>query len=205
MKREVYDRLAGALNTRSMAYPSVPCEEFYVLAVELFTPEQAEVASSMPVDSVSAQELAARVKVSDVASSSKQLDEMADRGLIRVKERDGERLYELMPLVPGIIELQFMHGRADERTRRLAQLFKSYGKAVKDMVPSAPSPAATEKPKARTIVVNEEIHGKSTVLPYGEVIKLIDKTECIAAGTCVCRHQGDLLDRPCDKPKDNFA
>jgi ferredoxin len=110
-----------------------------------------------------------------------------------------------MPLVPGIIELQFMHGRTDERTKRLAQLFKSYARAVKNMPPPAPAPATIEKPKARTIVIKQEIHGKTTVLPYDEVMKLIDKTEYIAAGTCVCRHQGDLLDRPCDKPKDNLC
>ena len=205
MTREVYNRLAEALNTRSMAYPSIPCDEFYVLAAELFTSEQAEIASSMPVDPVSPEELAAKMKTSDVARLSRQLDEMADRGLVRVKEKAGKRFYELMPLVPGIIELQFMHGRKDERTRRLAQLFKSYGKAVKSMAPPAPTPAAIEKPKTRTIVVKQEIHGKTTVLPYEEVMKLIDKTEYIAAGTCVCRHQGDLLDRPCGKPKDNLC
>jgi ferredoxin len=205
MTREVYDKLAEALNTRSMAYPSIPCEEFYVLAGELFTPEQAEIASSMPVDPVSTERLAANMKVSDVARLRTQLDEMADRGLVRVKEKAGERLYELMPLVPGIIELQFMHGRTDERTRRLAQLFKSYGKAVKNTPPPTPTPATIEKPKTRTIVIKQEIHGKTTVLPYDEVMKLIDRTEYIATGTCVCRHQGDLLDRPCDKPKDNLC
>jgi predicted transcriptional regulator len=205
MTREVYDRLAEALNNRSMAYPSVPCEEFYALAAELFTPNQAEIASSMPIDPVSAKELAAKMKVQDVARLARQLDEMADLGLVRVKERAGERLYELMPLVPGIIELQFMHGRADERTSHLAHLFKSYGKAVKSIPPPAPAPATAEKPKVRTIVVKQEIHGKTTVLPYEEVMRLIDRTEYIAAGTCVCRHQGDLLDRPCDKPKDNLC
>lgn len=205
MTREVYNKLAEALNARSSTYFSVPCDEFYVLAEELFTPEQAEIASNMPVDPVSAEELATKMKTSDVAGLSKQLDEMAGRGLVRVKEKAGNRLYELIPLVPGIIELQFMHGHTDERTKRLAQLFKSYGKAVKNMPPLAPTPAAIEKPKARTIVIKQEIHGKTTVLPYEEVMKLIDKTEYIAAGTCVCRHQGDLLDRPCDKPKDNLC
>lgn len=205
MTREVYNRLAGALNTRSMAYPSIPCDEFYVLAEELFTPEQAEIASKMPVDPISAEQLAAGMKVSDVVGLARRLDEMVDRGLVRVKEEGGRRLYELMPLVPGIIELQFMHGRADERTRRLAQLFKSYGKAMKNMMPSVPTPPVIEKPKTRKIVIDQEIHGKTTVLPYEEVMKLIDKTEYIAAGTCVCRHQGDLLDRPCDKPKDNLC
>jgi ferredoxin len=205
MTGEVYDRLAQALNTRSMAYPSIPCDEFYALAAELFTPEQAEIASDMPVDPVSAEKLAANMKNFDVARLRTQLNEMADRGLVRVKEEAGERLYELMPLVPGIIELQFMHGRTDERTQRLAQLFKSYGKAVKNTPPPTPTPATIEKPKTRTIVIKQEIHGKTTVLPYDEVMKLIDKSEYIAAGTCVCRHQGDLLDRPCDKPKDNLC
>jgi len=205
MTREVYDRLAEALNARSVAYPSIPCEEFYALAAELFTPEQAEVAFNMPVDPISAVELGAQMKISDVGGLSRQLDEMADRGLVRVKEKAGRRLYELMPLVPGIIELQFMHGRKDERTRRLAQLFKSYGKAVKNRLPSAPTVVPAEKPKVRTIAVNQEVHSKTTVLPYDEVLKLIDRTEYIAAGTCVCRHQGDLLDRPCNKPKDNLC
>ena len=205
MTQEVYNKLAEALNARGTTYLSIPCDEFYVLVEEIFTPEQAEIASNMPVDPVSAAELAARMKMSDVAGLSKQLDGMADCGLVRVKEKDGNRLYELMPLVPGIIELQFMHGRTDERTKRLAQLFKSYGKAVKNMPTLAPTPVTIEKPKARTIVINQEIHGKTTVLPYDEVMKLIDKTEYIAAGTCVCRHQGDLLDKPCDKPKDNLC
>jgi ferredoxin len=205
MTGEIYNKLAEALNARSSTYPSIPCEEFYVLAAELFTPEQAEIASNMPVDPVSAGKLAANTKVSDVARLRTQLDEMADRGLVRVKEKAGERLYELMPLVPGIIELQFMHGRTDERTRRLAQLFKSYGKAVKNMLPTAQTSATVEKPKTRTIVIKQEIHGKTTVLPYDEVMRLIDRTEYVAAGTCVCRHQGDLLDRPCDKPKDNLC
>jgi electron transport complex protein RnfB len=205
VSREIYDKLAEALNTRSMAYPSVPCDAFYVLAQELFTPEQAEIASSMPFDPVSAEELAARTKVSDVVGIAEQLDEMAGRGLVRVKEKAGERLYELMPLVPGIIELQFMHGRTDERSRRLAQLFKSYGKAVKDIPPPIPTRAGIEKPKTRIIVIKQEVHARTTVLPCEEVMKLIDKTEHIAAGTCVCRHQGDLLDRPCDKPKENLC
>ncbi len=205
MTREIYNRLAEALNARSMAYPSVPCDEFYVLAEELFTPEQAEIASNMPVAPVSPEKLAAKMRAPDVARLGRQLDEMADRGLVRVKGKAGERLYELMPLVPGIIELQFMHGRTDERTRRLAQLFKSYGKAVKNMLFPATTSAAVDKPKIRTIVIKQEVHSKTTVLPYDEVMKLIDKAEYIAAGTCVCRHQGDLLDKPCDKPKDNLC
>ncbi|HEX7363777.1 MAG TPA: 4Fe-4S dicluster domain-containing protein [Dehalococcoidia bacterium] len=206
MKKDVYDKLAAALNARSMTYPSVPCDEFYTLMAELFSPEQAEIATYMPLEPVSAQELSEKIKEADAAKLTKQLDEMAERGLVRVKEISGKKLYELMPFVPGIVELQFMHGRTDERTKRLAQLFKSYAKAMRNAMLTMPSPAAAAEPApAKKISVEQEIHDRSTVLPYDEVIKLIDKTEYVAVGTCVCRHQGDLLDRPCDKPKENLC
>jgi ferredoxin len=160
----------------------------------------------MPVNPVSAEELATKMKGSDVVQIRKHLDEMAARGLVRVKESGGKRSYELMPFVPGIIELQFIGGQLDERTKRLAQLLKSYAKALKNiMLTIAPPPVASDEAPVRKISVEEEIHDRSTVLPYDEVMKLIDKTEYIAAGTCVCRHQGDLLDRPCEKPKDNLC
>jgi len=206
MKNEVYDKLAAALNARGMTYPSVPCDEFYTLIAELFSPEQAEIATHMPLEPVSEQELTEKIKGSDASKLNGQLDEMASRGLVRVKEKSGKRLYELMPFVPGIIELQFMHGRADERTKRLAQLFKNYAKAMRNIMLTMPAPTAAAEPKAaRKISVDKEVEHRSTVLPYDEVIKLIDKTEYVAAGTCVCRHQGDLLDKPCDKPKENLC
>jgi Na+-translocating ferredoxin:NAD+ oxidoreductase subunit B len=207
MTEEIYNKLAEALNARSMTYPSIPCDEFYAFAKELFTPDQAEIASSMPINPMPAEELATKMKRADVGQLSKKLDEMAAKGLMRVKESDGKRLYEFMPLVPGIIELQFMHGRVDERTKRLAQLLRSYARALKTLMMTSPpsQPVSIDKAETRKVSVEQEIHELPTILPYEEVMKLIDKTEYIAAGTCVCRHQGDLLDRPCDKPKDNLC
>lgn len=205
MTEDVYRRLAEALNARSTAYLSIPCPEFYEFARELFTPEQAEIACSMPLGYATPEEVASKMKV-DVDYLRKQLEEMVTNGVVRAKEKDGKRHYELLPLVPGLIELQFMHGRIDERTKRLAQLLKNYGKAMKNLVMTAPPPTApADTPTTRKVPVEEEIHSLSTILPYDEVMKLIDRTEYIAAGACVCRHQGDLLDRPCDKPKDNLC
>ncbi|MBM3118576.1 MAG: 4Fe-4S dicluster domain-containing protein [Chloroflexi bacterium] len=206
MIEDVYNRLAGALNARSVAYPSIPCDEFYAFARELFTPEQAEIACSMPIGSATAEDLASKMKGTNVEDLRKQLEEMVNKGVVRSREKDGKRYYELLPIVPGILEFQFMHGRVDERTKRLAQLLKSYGKAMKNIMMTAPPPsAAADTSATKKVPVEEEIFDLSTILPYDEVMKLIDKTEYIAAGTCVCRHQGDLLDRPCDKPKNNLC
>lgn len=202
MTHEAYDRLAEALNARSATYPSVPCDEFYSFASEIFTPEQAEIASSMPLRPTTAEELADLMKVADARRLSIQLEEMARAGTVRVREEESRRYYELLPLVPGIVELQFMHGRVDDRTKRLAKLMKSYGKALKSIATAIPSqPAAVDAARVRRIPVGQEVSHRPTILPYEEVVKLIEAAEHIAAGTCVCRHQGDLLDRPCDRPK----
>ncbi len=203
MTEEVYRKLAEALNVRSTTYPSVACDEFYLFSRELFTPEQAEIAYSMPLNGVTPEELAGVMKRADARHLQEQLEDMAGAGTVRVKERNGKKYYELLPLLPGIIELQFMHGRVDERTRRLAQLMRSYGKALRNIATVAPArSAAVDTSKVRKIPVGQEVSHRTIVLPYEEVMKLIDATEYVAAGTCVCRHQGDLLDRPCDKPKD---
>jgi Na+-translocating ferredoxin:NAD+ oxidoreductase subunit B len=204
MTEELYKKLAEALNARSMTYPAVPCEEFYAFAREIFAPEQAEIACRLPVNGITVGELAALMGRTDVEHLRTQLEDMAAGGTVRVKEQNGGKGYELLPLVPGIIELQFMHGRVDERTKRLAQLMKSYGKALKNLMIAAIAEAsAPDASRARTITVEQEITDRPSILPYDEVMKLIDRSEHIAAGTCVCRHQGDLLDRPCDKPKEN--
>src|SRR4030066_1406959 len=158
MTEEVYNKLADALNARSMTYPSIPCDEFYAFARELFTPEQAEIASIMPLDPVTAEDLAANIKGADATQLRKQLEEMADKGLGGIKESNGKRLYEFMPLVPGIIELQFIHGQVDERTKRLAQLLRSYARALKNLMMTSPPPASIDTAATRKVSGEEGIH-----------------------------------------------
>ncbi len=204
MSETAYDRLAGALNARSITYPAVPCEEFYAFARELFSLQQAEIASSIPINGATAEELVAIMGSGQAEEMQNQLENMLLAGTVRAVDRDGLKYYDLLPLVPGIIELQFMHGRVDERTKHLARLLKSYGKALKNMsMAGSRRLPGIDTSGTRTVRVEQEIVDRPTILPYHEVMELIDRAEHIAAGTCVCRHHGDLLDRPCEKPKAN--
>ncbi len=205
MSEAVYQRLADALNARGAAYPAVPCPEFYALIREFFTPEEAEVACHMPEGATTLEELLRCVPGADGDRLQKHLESMAEKGVVGVKEADGKRYYELLPFVPGSIELQFMSGRDDERTRRLAQLLRDYARALRNVSATPPRGTGDSAPATRTILVGREVRHLSTILPYEEVLKLIENTEYITAGACVCRHQGDLLGRPCDKPKKNMC
>ncbi|MBC8512691.1 MAG: 4Fe-4S binding protein [Dehalococcoidia bacterium] len=206
MTKEVYQKLGEALNARSVTIPSVPCDEFFAFAEALFTPEQAELACSMPLEPVAADDLAAKIGEADIRKVEKKLEEMADKGLITVQEREGKKYYEFLPFVPGIIELQFMKGEVNEHAKRLTVLLRDYLKAMRAIMKTASPPTPAAAPAVtKTIPVNEEVSDLVTILPYDEVMRLIDSVDYVAAGVCVCRHQGDLLDRPCSKPKKDMC
>jgi len=205
MSHEIYDELARALNARSTMLLSIPCDEFYAFAEALFTPEQAQLACSMPMEPVSAQDLAKKTG-EDAKKVERTLEEMTDRGLIKSCEEDGKKTYQFLPLVPGLIELQFMKGEVSEHSKRLTVLLRTYMKAAKEIAMKSPPPAAISASTViRTIPVNRPMRHLPTIMPYAEVVKLVDDAECWAVGTCVCRHHGDLLDKPCAKPKQNMC
>ena len=204
--KNIYRRLADALNERSKWLPLVLCEEFYKLAGELFTPEQAGIANNMPIEPVTVEELAIKIPEIDIDALRDKLDEMAVNGLVVIKERGGKKYYELLPLALGSLELQFIAGQVDVRTRRIHVLYRKYHKAILNQLIEAPSSVSSTKTEgSKVIPVKKELATHMTVLPYDEVMGLIDSTEHMAAGTCVCRHAGELDGKPCDRPKDNIC
>lgn len=203
MVDQVYGKLAGALNARSTAFPAVKCNEFYDLVEFLFTPEEASIFVAMPLELSRVEEIAVNIPATDLKKLSAQLEVMADKGLIHIRERDGVKLYEALPFVPGITEFQLMRGIVDERHKKFAALLRDYSKAMIRTMLSADAPPMEYAAPGRKVAVDEEVDSKSTIVPLHELKELLLKTEYISVGTCICRHQGALLGRPSSKPVNN--
>jgi ferredoxin len=174
--------------------------EVFDLVEELFTPEEAELAAKMPLSSIPAETFAREIAGGDPKEVESLLETMANKGLVFTREKGGVRYYNLMLLLPGIFEMQFLKGEVNDRARKLARLFEDYS------VASQPSAAAPTRfaifPAARVITVEKEIPAGVEIHPYDRVSEYISKADYIAVGTCYCRHHGELLGRPCEKPKD---
>lgn len=198
-----YEKLAGALNARSTAFPAVKCDEFYDLVGFLFTPEEAAIVVAMPLELCGVEDIAKNLPRTDVKKLQGQLEDMADKGLIHIREKDGKKLYEALPFVPGITEYQLMRGIVDERHKKIAMLLKAYSKAMIRTMLSADAPPLESSAPGRKVAVDQEIDHKSTIVPFQELKELLLKTEYISVGTCICRHQGALLGRPSIKPVNN--
>ena len=206
MTQPVYERLAEALKTRGGAAPVIRCREFYAILEELFTPEEAELACSMPLTLISAAELATEIS-GDPKAVEGLLESMANKGLLFTYERGGVMCYSLLVLLPGLFEMQFCTGEVSERTKRLARLFEDYFammmRTAERAGPGATAGVAPVFPFSRVITVEEEIPAGVEIHPYDRVSEYIANAPYISVGTCYCRHFGELLGRPCDKPKEN--
>jgi len=200
MTEPVYEKLADALNARGGAMPAIKGKELFALMEELFTPEEAELAAKLPLSPIPAETFAKEI-AGDPKKVESLLENMANKGLVFSGEQGGVRFYNLMALAPGIFELQFMNGEVSDRARRIACVFEDYANALRQLAAAAPAIAAVF-PAARVVTVEKEIPAITEIHPYDRVSEYIDNSDYISVGNCYCRHQGELLGRPCDKPKD---
>ena len=195
-----YESLRVAIQMRGGSMPAIKTPEFFALIDYLFSPEEAELAVILPIMPASADEIADKAG-KDSGTVKLQLEGMADKGLVYTFDRDNVRYYSLLPLLPGVFEMQFLSGDVSERAIKLAHLFDDYFKAL-DKYSSSSDLKSAPFPLARVISVEKEIPASYEIHPYDKVSEYIDKAEYIAVGTCYCRHHGELLGHPCTKPKE---
>jgi electron transport complex protein RnfB len=195
-----YEDLRAAIQMRGGSMPALKCPEFFALVDYLFTPEEAELAVVLPIMPASAHEIAGKAG-KDADATKLRLERMADKGLVYTFDKNDVRYYSLLPLLPGVFEMQFLSGDVSERAVKLAHLFEDYFHAL-DRYSAGSDSQAVPFPLARVITVEKEIPAAYEIHTYDKVSEYINKAEYIAVGICYCRHHGELLGRPCTKPKD---
>jgi len=160
----------------------------------------------MPMNRVSAAELAEHTR-GDAKVAEGLLESMANKGLVVSYEQEDVLVYELLQLLPGIFETQFGKGEVSERTKKVAHLFQDYMNVMtqlrEEMGSDTAASVAPVFPFSRVVTVEKEVPKGFEIQPYDRISQYINNAEHIALGTCFCRHFGELLGQPCDKPKDN--
>ncbi len=192
---DLYDCLMQRMDSFPLGAPR--SENLRGILTLIFTPEQAQLALDMEERPEELSELAARLG-REAGELQTMLENMADKGTAYCRERDGKKWYSLLPLVPGIFELQFMKAEVSPEKRRIAELFDAYyfegwGEA---------NFSAGRTPLTRVLPVQEEIPRKDRVLPYEQVSRYIKDSTYMALTHCFCRHEAELLGRSCGAPKD---
>ncbi len=191
-----YQALAERLNQFPTGAPNT--EHLQQILKILFTVEEAGIASQLPIQPI-------REKLNKLCDQigmapeklKPVLETLADKGLVFAYQKDGECTYTLLPLVPGIFELQFMKAGYDPKSRALAKLFNEYyfngwGKAS----------FGFRTHFTRTIPIQQAIAPGQSIKPYQRVKDIIENSKWMALTNCFCRHEHELLGDACRKPKE---
>ena len=185
-----YEKLRELLDAHPSGAP--PSKAFDEILRILFSPEEAALASHMTLTLRPLEAIAASAGVS-VETAGTMLEGMADRAIILSREKDGKRLYGLLPTIPGLFEYPFMRGCGTPELNRLAKLWDEYHR---EGLGAAFSGNPT--PVARVVPVEQALESSTRVHPYEEVARLLDTVDFIALGQCACR----VSLNACDKPKE---
>ncbi len=161
---------------------------------ELFTDDEAEIASKMSFAPEPVEDIAARVGrcAEEIVPV---LDVMAEKGLVYSGEKAGVTRYCLLVLFPGMGELQFMHGEETPEKLKLAKMFDEFHEMVGEEM------YVVDTPLPRVLPAQSQVP-PALVLPYEEVSKYINDSNYISRSICYCRQHAKLLDRWCGRPLD---
>lgn len=193
---DVYKKLMERLDEFPTGAPNT--EHLEQILKILLTEEEALLATKLPLQPLREPLTRLSKRVGESPSELKpKLDQLADKGVVFCYPKEGEPAYALLPLVPGIFELQFMKPRYDAKAKALAKLFNEYffsgwGRESFNFNTSY----------TRTIPIEKAIAPGQTIEPYRNVKELIENSKKFALTNCFCRHEHELIGDWCKKPKD---
>ena len=157
------------------------------LIMARYTPEEASFLTGMPFTGKSVEELAA-LKGMEPVELLPRLKEMASQGLVYESIRGESVRYNLNDAFFGILRTGLWHGRKDEATMTMVPHVNDYyyKDGWFDQYADVHLKGLRTLPIARTIEDTREI------MPFEDVIKVIDGFEYFSVSTCPCKHKHNL-------------
>lgn len=190
-----YERLAEKLDEAALGAPR--SGELLRILAELFTPEEAGLAAALSFRPTPVEKAAAAAGL-EAGEAGRLLEGMADKGLVFARRGQKGDSYALLPVLPGIFELQFMKGEGGPRQTRLARLYERY--YAESLAPRLAEGRSAGY--ARVLPVERTIPSPMEIYPYEEAGRYLRQGDGFALTRCHCRHQKELIGEGCGAPQD---
>ena len=189
-ENQVYRDLQKHLDTLPIGYPPTKSGVEIRILKRLFTPEEAEIATQLPMIPEPLNDIYQRVKKSGISIQELEqvLDRMVHKGTILTRKKDDEKYYGNAMLAVGIFELQVERLTKGFSEDWLQYLDEAFGQEV----------CRTKIPQLRTIPIEKSIPREYQVSSYDNVRQIVDSIDGqIAVANCVCRQVKDLIGESC--------
>lgn len=196
--QDLYQRLGGKLSFYSLDQKAIKNLEEILKIV--FTPEEAELAMDLSFAVTDVEEIAGSVgkKAEELIP---RLEKMADKGLVYAGKKGNQKKYQLLPLVPGVVELQFMGDKppvSGPNQLKLAKLFEEFYQQMG----MSQFLFRARTPYTRVIPVEARVESQSAIQPYEIISRYIRESKDLAIGNCYCRTEKKILGKACSAPVD---
>lgn len=171
-------------------------EELMPAIMARYTPEDAAFLTGFPTRATCLADLA-RTKEMCLDDVEAKADALARQGILFRTVRSNEISYRLNDAFFTFLRSSFWRGDTDKATRTLAAATNRYYHSgfFDDW-------EHVHHKGLRTLPIDETIADKREILPYEDVVKVIDKLEYHTVSICPCRHRKNMdPDSPdCDHP-----
>ena len=183
-EKEVYRRFINWLNQTWWGLPEA--DELMPLIMARYTPEEAAVLTGIPFSGKSLEELA-EMKGMDPADLDPQLHALAKKGVVFRTMRGETVRYSLNDSFFVFYRSAFWPGRTDEDSKTMAPLMNRYHlHGFMDQY------AEVHTKGLRALPIEKTIEDTRQILPYEDVVKMLDAQEYFSVSTCPCKHRKNL-------------
>ena len=167
----------------------------------LYTPEEADLASRLPVAPTGLDGIAHRLNLAPEALKPR-LDALCDRGLVLdlVHPKSGDTKYVLAPPMAGFFEFSMMRAKDSIPKKRMAEALDAYVHGDETFV--------REVFGEETVIGRALVHESALaddvpeVLDYERATAIVGDAKSHSVSLCYCRHKASHLDKACDAPQE---
>jgi Pyruvate/2-oxoacid:ferredoxin oxidoreductase delta subunit len=205
--KDEYRDLLARLDRGTMALPEPEDEAarrgWQEILEILYTPEEARLASRLPVRPTSLEKLAERLGMPPDELAAR-LEPMCERGVVMdlVNPRNGRRTYLLSPPVVGFFEYSLMRAKDTIPKKRMAEALHAYTHG---------DPAFAREAFGKGTVIGRALVNETAlsdgplpdVLAWERATEVVGSARRFAVSLCFCRHEAEHLGRACGAPMEN--
>jgi len=189
MTKDVYRQLQERLDLYSMGFPKAESRIDMVILKYLFSVENAQLFLALSHALEPPEVIAERINQPE-AEVAKQLEQMAEKGIVFRLKKDGSNKYGAIPFVHGLFKFQVNSLKPD-----LAKMVGDYFDEAFDV--------AMQKSAdnfLRVIPVNRSLEVKNNIASYENAVEILKNKDKIVVADCICRKRTEILDQGCGKP-----
>ncbi|HEY3352437.1 MAG TPA: 4Fe-4S dicluster domain-containing protein [Polyangia bacterium] len=198
--KDIYRQLGDKIDGLTVRAPWA--EALRAILTELYSAQDAELIVKMPYSLATVRRLE-RLTGLPRPQLERQLESLADRGLVLDLHVNGTYYYMPSPMVIGIFEFTMMRQGVDHP--KLAHLFHEYmeegGFLRANFGDGQKISLMRSLPHEGAVHPDEHVE----VLDYEKAAAIVESTDRFAMGICACRHEKHHLGRPCTAPLDNCS